>query len=718
MRKEIIGILLFFLVVFTLISLVSYHPGDPSINNAGAAGEIQNQFGFIGSQLAGILVGLFGLGAFWIPVLLLLCGIQFFGDGTRKGIIITLVGGILLIVTTGSLLAMHADHYILWESKFSSGGIVGIPFKSLLVTYANVAGGLIFLVLVWLVGFILTTRFSLVTFGRVSLQATRSLFEKLRTVLVKKRERKVKAKKRKRAQKELASRDRREIEIRAPQPKPEKPVARPKQAEFAFMEAGTGFKKPLVSFLDDPEPVDSTADNENLQMLSRLLEKKLEDFGVRGSVVTVSPGPVITTFEYEPAPGVKINKIVNLSDDLALALRAVSIRIVAPIPGKAVIGIEIPNENREMVRFKSLVASPAFERSASRTTLCLGKDIVGNPVVAELDKMPHLLIAGATGTGKSVGLNTMICSMLYKADPEEVKFIMIDPKRIELSGYDGIPHLISPVVTDVKKANNALFWAVREMERRYELLAENKMRNIGQYNKKAAKLAKQSQKEGTDNLEKLPYIVIIIDELADLMMASSRDVELALTRLAQMARAAGIHLILATQRPSVDVLTGIIKANFPTRLTFQVSSRTDSRTIIDANGAETLLGNGDMLFLPPGTAKLQRIHGAYISEAEIGRIIACLKEQKKPDYVENITEAPPAETLAGGEKEYDEMYDDAVALVTKNGKASISMIQRHLRIGYNRAARIIEVMEQEGVVGPSDGAKQRKVLVKSYDEIS
>jgi S-DNA-T family DNA segregation ATPase FtsK/SpoIIIE len=447
-------------------------------------------------------------------------------------------------------------------------------------------------------------------------------------------------------------------------------------------------------------------------MQSHLLEKKLEDFGVHGRVVEIAPGPVITTFEYEPAPGVKINKIVNLTDDLALAMRATSIRIVAPIPGKAVIGIEVPNPNRQMVKFKEVIASSVFEKSKSKLTLCLGKDIVGNPVVAELEKMPHLLIAGATGAGKSVALNAMICSLLYKSKPDEVKIILVDPKRIELASYDGIPHLITPVVTDPKKATNALFWAVREMEKRYELFSEMVARNIKQYNNKVVKARKPAGKEAP---ETLPYIVIVIDELADLMMLASRDVEVALTRLAQMARAAGIHLILATQRPSVDVLTGIIKANFPTRLTFQVSSRTDSRTIIDTVGAENLLGSGDMLFLPPGTAKLQRIHGAYISEVELTQITKFLRNQEKPEYDEEVTETSTIQSAESDNDDYDERYDDAVALITEAGQASISMIQRHLRIGYNRAARIIEKMEKEGIVGPSDGAKPRDVLVSSFD---
>ncbi len=426
----------------------------------------------------------------------------------------------------------------------------------------------------------------------------------------------------------------------------------------------------------------------------------------------MSPGPVITTYEYEPAAGVKINKIVNLSDDLSLALRAISIRIVAPIPGKAVVGIEVPNVNREKVCFKEIVASGVFDKSASKLTLCLGKDIVGNPVVAALDKMPHLLIAGATGTGKSVALNAMICSLLYKATPDDVKLIMVDPKRIELSSYDGIPHLITPVVIDAKKATNALFWAVREMEKRYELLSKMNTRNISQYNKK---IESNPKPDDDSEFRKLPYLVIVIDELADLMMLASRDVEVTLTRLAQMARAAGIHLILATQRPSVDVLTGIIKANFPTRLTFQVSSKTDSRTIIDTNGAENLLGSGDMLFMPPGTAKLQRIHGAYISESELVQITKFLRAQAKPEYDDGVTEAAAVDATADEEQDYDERYDDAVALVTKTRQASISMIQRHLRVGYNRAARMVEVMEKEGVVGPSDGVKPREVLVTGYE---
>jgi S-DNA-T family DNA segregation ATPase FtsK/SpoIIIE len=712
MRKEIIGIFLFFLVIFTLISLLSFSPNDPSINNAKAAGSIHNLFGVLGAHVSGALIGLFGLGAFWIPLLLLLTSIHFFGDHPMQAKISTLIGGILLLVTTGGLLAMRQNAYTIFGSQFSAGGLIGIPLKSFLIRYSNFTGALIILILLWIIGFILATGFSLIAFFLRCWEWILAAADHVMTLYLKWKERRERSKKFSKIDRETSLNRAQKIKIKGATAKPIKAVPAPKQEEFKFMKTGKGFQLPSIHFLDEPEFKVGSADDENLRMQSQLLEKKLEDFGVHGRVVEVAPGPVVTTFEYEPAPGVKINKIVTLTDDLALAMRATSIRIVAPIPGKAAIGIEVPNANRQVVRFNEVIASSAFEKSKSKLTLCLGKDIVGNPVVAELEKMPHLLIAGATGSGKSVALNAMICSLLYKSKPDEVKIIMVDPKRIELSSYDGIPHLITPVVTNPKKATNALFWAVREMERRYELLSEMTARNIKQYNNKVAKAAKPADKEAP---EQLPYIVIVIDELADLMMLASRDVEVALTRLAQMARAAGIHLILATQRPSVDVLTGIIKANFPTRLTFQVSSRTDSRTIIDTVGAENLLGNGDMLFLPPGSAKLQRIHGAYISESELSQINAFLRSQDKPDYDEEVTEASAIETAESDDDDYDERYDDAVALITKTGQASISMIQRHLRIGYNRAARIIEKMEKEGIVGPSDGAKPREVLVSSYD---
>jgi len=711
MRREIAGIFLFFLLIFTLMSLLSYSPADPSFFNFKSVPNIQNLFGLVGAYLSGSLIGLFGIGAFWMPVLLLFLSVHFFGSHTWKEFSKTLGGGSLLLISTGSLMAVYRSSYEFFGTRFSAGGIIGMPIERYLEKYSNITGATIILLVVWVVGFILLTGFSFLNFLKRTLKVASFLTDRTVTLIAKWNERRKKIKKRESAIKKQPVKKKRKIEIKAPAPKPVKEAPAPKQDVFEFMRTDTRFQIPPANLLENPQKMTTAADEDNLRMQSKLLEKKLEDFGVSGEVVAVTPGPVVTTFEYEPAPGVKINKIVNLTDDLALTLRATSIRIVAPIPGKAVIGIEIPNPVREIVRFKEIVVSAPFEKSKSRLTLCLGKDIVGDPVVAELNRMPHLLIAGATGSGKSVALNAMICSLLYKSIPDDVRFIIVDPKRIELSIYDEIPHLITPVVTDAKKATNALFWAVREMENRYELLSKAGARNLNQYNNKIRK--------GADDpdAEHLPYIVIIIDELADLMMVASRDVEVALTRLAQMARAAGIHLILATQRPSVDVLTGVIKANFPTRLSFQVSSKTDSRTILDTNGAENLLGHGDMLFLPPGTAKIQRIHGAYISEVELARITGFMKSQKTPDYDSSVTQTPVQEKNNADEETFDEKYDDAVALVTKSGQASISMIQRHLRIGYNRAARIIEVMEKQGVVGPSDGVKPREVLVTGYDNM-
>jgi S-DNA-T family DNA segregation ATPase FtsK/SpoIIIE len=471
------------------------------------------------------------------------------------------------------------------------------------------------------------------------------------------------------------------------------------------------FELPYLDFL---RKADETVvlDHDAIRRDAEILEQKLGYFGIKGEVMEVSPGPVITTFEYKPAPGIKISKIVNLADDLALALSAISIRIVAPIPGKDVIGIEIPNPKMSIVPFFDIVSSEDFVNINSPTPICLGKDIIGNPVVVGLEKMPHLLIAGATGTGKSVALNAMIASILYKSPPDRVKFIMIDPKRIELSLFNDIPHLLTPVIVDMRKANIALQWVVREMERRYENLAALQVRNIDQYNNKVRNVHRYPFKDA-DAFEPFPYIVVIIDELADLMMTASKDIEFSLTRIAQMARAAGIHLILATQRPSVDVLTGIIKANFPTRISFQVSSKTDSRTIIDSNGAETLLGRGDMLFVPPGTARLTRVHGTYLSEEELLSITNFLKSQGKPEYVlEVISEKEDeVETMEVSEDEYDEKYQAALEFVLSSRQASISSVQRALRVGYNRAARIIDLMEQKGIVSPADGIKPRQVLV-------
>ena len=726
MRKEIFGVVLVFALILTAVSLLSYDPLDTCINRAGASADVRNLFGPVGAHVAGFLIYLFGLGAFWIPILLLIISLYTFKEYAKGLIIVAVVGGLLLAITTGGLLSMHQSHYLVFEKRFSSGGILGIPLAKSVVKYTNRTGGLIFLFTIWTIAFVMTTRLSLVALFKSFTGVCAGVSSRASTAWIIWRERRNKARRRTEAKYKHSPTNKASVKIVGPGRKQVKEVPAGRQKVFEFMAAGQGLRLPPIDLLEDSKAEVKPTDHESLQMQSRLLEKKLGDFDVSGKVLAVSPGPVVTMYEYEPAPGIKINKVVSLADDLAMALRATSIRIVAPIPGKSVIGIEVANANREPVRIEDIIASDAFHHSKSRLTLAMGKDIMGNPVVTDLAKMPHLLIAGATGSGKSVALNAMICSMLYKATPDDVKLVLIDPKRIELSAYEGIPHMITPVVVDARKATQALHWAVREMERRYTLMAEKSVRNINQYHQKLAKemaILKQTKGPGdrpaleTENTpEGLPFIVIVIDELADLMLVASRDVELALTRLAQMARAAGIHLLIATQRPSVDVLTGTIKANFPTRVSFQVSSRTDSRTILDANGAETLLGNGDMLLLPPGTAKLQRIHGAYISGVEIRRITEFLKNQQEPVYEEEILRARSQDEDEKGEDEYDEKYDEAVALVTETRQASISMIQRRLRVGYNRAARMIEMMERDGVVGPSDGSKPRDVLVKGYGD--
>ena len=504
----------------------------------------------------------------------------------------------------------------------------------------------------------------------------------------------------------------------------------PRQEAFAFSERTPRgpYRLPDISVFDPPAETRRGYDRESLIMNSRILEKKLGDFGISGRVVTVHPGPVVTMYEYEPASGVKLNRIVALADDLALALRALSVRIIAPLPGKSVVGIEVANTQREEVTIREILESETLRNHHSKLSIALGKDIFGNAVEADLARMPHLLVAGATGTGKSVFLNSVLCSILFRSTPDELKLLLVDPKLLELSVYEGIPHLIADVVTNPKRAAAALAGVVHKMEERYRMMQALAVRSIDQFNTRVGELLRKGEQsfrarprpgeeEGEEfPLRRLPYILVVIDELADLMVVSARDVEEALQRLAQMARAAGIHLLLATQRPSVDVLTGVIKANFPARISFQVSSRTDSRTILDQNGAEHLLGQGDMLFLPPGTSKLQRIHGSYVSEKEVMRLVAFLREQGRPEFDETLTrlrEESEAKEARG--EEVDDMYDQAIQIVAETRNASISYLQRRLKVGYNRAARMIEQMEIDGIVGPQAGTRPREVHVRPLD---
>jgi S-DNA-T family DNA segregation ATPase FtsK/SpoIIIE len=498
------------------------------------------------------------------------------------------------------------------------------------------------------------------------------------------------------------------------------------QKAFEFMQtSSTRYQLPPFTLLTDPSVSSRKTTREELLVNSQLLEKRLLDFGIAGRITQVHPGPVITMYEFEPAPGVKLNRITGLADDLALAMKAIRVRIVAPLPGKSTVGIEIPNSAREEVTLKEILTSNAHETSRSKLTLAVGKDTIGVPVVADLAAMPHLLIAGTTGSGKSMALNAMILSLLFSARPDEVKLLMIDPKMLELNAYDGIPHLLAPVIVNPKEAASALQQVVTEMQRRYRLLAERGTRNIDSYNKSvetaggviAARAPTPSVDAAVTDADPtaqaepaapLPYIVVVIDELADLMLVASHEVEDAIARLAQMARAAGIHLIVATQRPSVDVITGVIKANFSARVSFQVSSKVDSRTILDANGAEQLVGKGDMLFMMPGSSVLHRYHGAYISEQEIKSVVDFIKKQAAPNYTLQLASASSADQ--GDAAERDALYAQAIDLVLTTGQASASFIQRRLRVGYPRAARMIEMMEEDGLVGPASGSRPRQVL--------
>lgn len=769
--KEVGGVLLIALSLFLLISLISYHPNDPSLNtviSAESRVQVRNMMGLVGAYIADALVQFLGSGGYFIPLILFFSGVSAFAGKTLKASFYSLFSGIIFLLSYCGLIYLKFRIDPFFKQDVQGGGSIGYLISNLLVTYFNRIGAYLILFTLLSISLILTARFSSGTFLRRFFDIFVALFRKLVSVvsaiglsigfvlkktadilliLFKKifsirisipfRSKKPKEKERYAARREreiLRKRDKREpkIVVNADAKTKEKPVV-DKEPSFRPSLGIQEYQLPPLSLLDDPPPKEKKLKKEDILIRSEILEKKLKDFGVGGKVIQVLPGPVITMYEFEPASGVKVNKILNLTDDIALVTRATNVRIVAPVPGKAVVGIEIPNEEREHVSLKEILGSRTFQKAQSKLSIALGKDILGNPTVTDLADIPHLLIAGATGSGKSVALNCMICSLLFSANPDdEVKLILIDPKMLELSIYDGIPHLLVPVVTDAKKAGIVLRNVVEEMERRYRLLAEKEVRDIVTYNriveeeeskvvlrlskiiqqKDISKKRLEAEEEKRPIHKKLPYIVVVIDELADLMMVSSREVEDSLARLAQMARAAGIHLLVATQRPSVDVLTGTIKANFPSRISFKVSSKVDSRTILDTNGAEHLLGKGDLLFLPPGTSRMERIHGPYVSEKEVKRVVNFIKKQQRPVYDDSLLQHKVIENALDDEEDFDEKYTEAVKLVTNTGQASISMIQRRLRVGYNRAARMIEIMEKEGIVGPADGAKPRKVFGK------
>ena len=716
--------------LFLALALASYSPDDPCFSHYAPLANADNWMGLAGAYLAGFLRDIFGLSAWLTVPWAAYASCRILGIAKKPRITLAAeISGWLLVLVSLTLMFSLASHYIHTGFMFRAGGVLGIWLSNLLTSWTGTAGTLLIAFVMLLAGMILAVPFVITVLSRgaehlVTKISGKDLKGYEEAEHGKRKERKApeitelsKNTDKKTDNKSDKSEDEHVPKIIAPPKKSDrdsgKELAASGESEGENGEPGDFTIKPVkgdytlppLSLLQDPPPHEASIDRNTYIENARILEQKLLDFSVAGKVVEICPGPVVTMYEFAPAPGVKINKVASLADDLALALKTHSVRIVAPIPGKAVIGIELANTTRQGVWLKEILASDVFQNSMGKLLLALGNDIVGQPVVTDLARMPHLLIAGATGTGKSVGLNAMICSLLYRLGPDRLRLLMVDPKRIELSLYDGIPHLIHPVVSEPKEATRALKWAVMEMERRYHLLEEAHARNLEGYNENAE--------------EKLPYLVVIIDELADLMMVSSKEVEAAIARLAQMARAAGIHLLIATQRPSVDVLTGLIKANFPARLSFKVSSKVDSRTILDVMGAERLLGLGDMLFLPPGSSALERIHGAYVSEAEILKVVEFLKAQGEPDYDPSVTEPVPGDsddTAASDGDFHDEKYDEAVEIVTSTGLASISGLQRRMRIGYNRAARIIEQMEREGVVTPTDSMGRRQVIARKYED--
>ncbi|MGQ8363720.1 DNA translocase FtsK 4TM domain-containing protein [Glaciecola sp. 1036] len=767
---------------FLLVALASFHPSDPGWSQAGFETEVNNMMGAVGAYCADILLFTFGMTAYLVPFGLAFIGWYLFlhlknpKELDYLTISLRLIGVVFLIFGFTGIASINFDDIYM----VSAGGAMGDIISSALLPHFNFVGAVLLLLCFFCTGFTLATGISWMriidAIGEATIWTTKKTVEvpkllsnmSVSTPSIGHNKEKIESK--------STSTESKKVNVTSLRPEPlaEKRITpefvipeeifadeEPKQDKKVETKAETNANEPEKNVTQTKEPtLDLTKNSTNhaadqnmaplpsfdllersdkkqnpitpeeLEQVSRLLEAKLADFNIEATVVDVLPGPVITRFELDLAPGVKVSRITGLAKDLARAMSAISVRVVEVIPGKSVIGLELPNKHREMVRLSEVIECQEFQQNESPLTMVLGADISGNPVVVDLAKMPHLLVAGTTGSGKSVGVNVMILSLLYKSTPEDVRLIMIDPKMLELSVYEGIPHLLAEVVTDMKEASNALRWCVGEMERRYRLMSALGVRNLKGYNKKIAQAAargesipdplwtpEQSMDPEAPALDKLPSIVVIVDEFADMMMIVGKKVEELIARIAQKARAAGIHLILATQRPSVDVITGLIKANIPTRIAFQVSSKIDSRTILDQQGAESLLGMGDMLYNPPGTSVTTRVHGAFVDDHEVHAVVADWKARGEPDYIDEILSGDtgseillPGEQSEQGDQEYDAFYDEAVAFVTETRKVSVSSVQRKFRIGYNRAARIVEQMEADGVISAAGHNGNREVL--------
>ena len=736
--------------LYLALILFGYDKADPGWSQASAAEAIVNPGGRFGAWFADLLLYLFGLSAWWWVVLLFLLvafgyhRVSHFLGADRRPLFIAMAGfGILLVASCG----VEAMRF--WSLAnplpLAPGGMLGHEVGRLAAAYLGFTGGTLILMMMMMAGWSLASGMSWIAFFEkfgalieVAWTGTIGLWERWQD----RRYGRVVAERRE----SVVDEERKKIEVNPPQPVRIEPVALEiplaKKAEVRiekerqtplFFDA-PGEALPPLHLLDEASHSNEDLPSaDTLEFTSRLIERKLADFGVTVQVMSAHPGPVVTRYEVEPATGVKGATIVGLAKDLARALSLVSIRVVETVPGKSCMALELPNPRRQTVRLTEILGAKAYHDMHSHIALALGKDIAGQPMVTDLAKMPHLLVAGTTGSGKSVGINAMILSLLYKSEPKDVRLILVDPKMLELSVYEGIPHLLAPVVTDMNKAANALHWCVGEMERRYKLMSALGVRNLSGFNAKIREAEKAGERipdplalpgdahAGVPSLTAMPFVVVVIDELADLMMVVGKKVEELIARLAQKARAAGIHLILATQRPSVDVITGLIKANIPTRIAFQVSSKIDSRTILDQMGAEALLGQGDMLYLAPGTGLPVRVHGAFVADDEVHRVVEHLRKVGKPEFFADILAAPPSENGdaagdEGADMESDPMYDQAVQVVLKTRRPSISLVQRHLRIGYNRAARMIEAMERAGLVTPMNGAGGREVLAPEQAE--
>ena len=749
------------LCLIMMVALLSYSPEDPGWSKTATTNQVQNAIGPAGALFADIFFNLFGAMAFLFPLLLAARALQILRTCLLKEALpfdsvtfsLRLIGFVLVMVSATSLANIQFDTLTIYPSGF--GGVLGKTISESVLEVFSFTGTTVILLSLFFFGLTVFAEISWIalidSLGVTTMAFAAWLSATFSEIRRKQIEKNIaKESKEERSLKVEAAtkmkKQRKPVTISAPDVKAKnsKRVEREKQQPLFVDEKLVGVLPPL-NLLDAQDKSTNTGfSDESLEHLSRLLEVKLQDFGISATVVEVLPGPVVTRFEIQPAAGIKVSRITGLAKDLARSMAVISVRVVEVIQGKSVVGIEIPNETREMVRLSEVLTSDAYDSSSSPLTLALGNDIAGVPVVADLAKMPHLLVAGTTGSGKSVGINAMLLSLLFKASPEEVKLILIDPKMLELSVYDDIPHLLTPVITDMKDASSGLRWCVGEMERRYKLMAALGVRNIAGYNRKIEDAIKSGNpitdplwvfnpdEMGWDETQEppeapvlgtLPYIVVVVDEFADMMMIVGKKVEQLIARIAQKARAAGIHLILATQRPSVDVITGLIKANVPSRIGFQVSSKIDSRTILDQGGAEQLLVHGDMLYLPPGTSVPERIHGAFVDDHEVHKVVADWKRRGEPNYLDEITdEAASSAVVVPGfsaseesedNGESDPLYDEAVAFVLETRKASISSVQRKLRVGYNRAARLIEQMEASGVVSPMGSNGSREVLAPS-----